>query len=105
MTKIWGRDLGKNTKGPRLVAECKAARGKLPRVPSWLFYAKLTIFSRAPWEKRTISQPLLEMRRQARKVLQCLPSDSLTDTLKTTKFSPTPELGTCPPVPPRDVPD
>ena len=55
-----GEGRGQKTKGPSLITKCKAVRGKLSRVPPWLFYAESFkkmgyIFARA-LGKQTIFQ-------------------------------------------------
>ena len=61
VTKIWGRDEGKNTNGPPLVAQCQPAREKLLRVPPWLFYVRnlknRLFFARALVKKVVIFTP------------------------------------------------
>ena len=92
-----------------LVTKCKAVRGELSRVPHWCFKLKalkIGYFSRTHWGKQTIFQLFSEMCGRAQKYVQFPPSDSLTDTLKLTKFLPAVELGgLVPQVPPtRDAP-
>ena len=62
---------------------------------------KIDYLSRTPWEIQAIFQLFLLMRRKARTFLKFQPSDSLTDTLKRTIFTP-PRAGggACPPGPP-----
>ena len=97
VTKTWGRDQGKYQGSP-LVAKCKAACGKLLRVPQRLFNMKSLInwqfFARA-----------LEKTDNVLAFSQFVPWDSLTDTLQRTKFSQSIELGgTCSPAPPQGTP-